>query len=332
MSSAHVFDVRDYGADPTGVHDSARAIQSAMSFAARAGGGSVFLASGTYLCRSVLRADGTTGVRLEGEGSETPGSQPASALRYTGRGDRFISARSSMAFGLRGLGIFADNEEFTGVIVDLSRAESDARPDSAFALIEDCVIMGGNLLTNAGAAISLDRAITSTIRNCNLGNAQTAIRGRTDDATSYSNAIQIYSCHLTHTAVAHISNPGSAWIVEGCTFSALADGRAGAIQCEAVAGALSVIGCWMGDVTSDSGSTWILFHGGGLSVMGNSIGGNQSSTTAISFVGGANRGIDIRANVFDGHLVGVDVGPGQSDITVQSNAFFNVAMEVAGTL
>lgn len=190
----------------------------AITFAVKAGGGVVFFPDGTYLCRNRLVADSSVGVTLAVVGSETSGREAAATVRYTGRSGPFISARLTQRFSFQGLAIFSDNPQFTDVVVDLSHAAGDAPADSAFAWIEDCVIMGGNLLLAASALVSLDRAMVSTIRNCNLGNAQTAILGATDER-SHSNAIHIQGCHLTNTVAAPITNPGSSWLVEGCSFA-----------------------------------------------------------------------------------------------------------------
>ena len=212
-------------------------------------------------------------MRLEGAGGETAGAQPASALFFDGTGQpaesppTLISARSSVAFGLKSLGIFYTNPAFTGVVVNLSQG-------SAFALIEDCVITGDSV-NNARALIWLEDAIEATICNCNLGGAQTAVFGVTDYSHN-SNAIQIYNCQFIGTVNAPIMHPNQAWLIQGCTFEPLYSGFAGAVDCTGVgATGLSVIGCWMGDAAE--GGTWIEFGGAALQVSGNVIGDSLPS-------------------------------------------------------
>lgn len=59
------FNVLDYGADSTGATDTSTAIQAAFDAAAAAGGGTVYLPSGTYLCNTPLVLQ--YGVNLVGE-------------------------------------------------------------------------------------------------------------------------------------------------------------------------------------------------------------------------------------------------------------------------
>jgi hypothetical protein len=319
------FDVVGYGADATGRRDSTAAIQRAIDDAARARGGVVAFPAGTYTCHQPLLADRSTGVRLQGIGTETIDAERVATLRYEGTGKVFISARSTVGFGLTGLGVTYENAAFTGILVDLSGLAAES--NTAFARVEECVLEGTGQ-SGARALVCLDRATISTIANCNLAGAQTAILGRLAD-DRYSNAVQVRSCQFINTVTAPIANPGEAWLVEGCTFEALSDGRAGAISCQLTTRALSVVGCWMGDVAGTLGSAWIEFQGNGLQVAGNLIGGS-TATVAVRFVGGDNAGIDIRGNAFETHAVGVDLGAGQRGVTIQGNAFSSVAVPVAG--
>jgi hypothetical protein len=319
------FDVVAYGADPGGKRDSTAAIQRAIDDAARARGGVVLFPTGTYACRQTLLADRSTGVRLQGVGTETINAERVATLRYEGAGSVFISARSTVGFGLMGLGVTYADAAFTGILLDLSGLATES--NSAFARVEQCVLEGAGH-TGARALICLDRATISTIANCNLAGAQAAILGRLAD-DRYSNAVQVRSCQFINTVTSPIANPGEAWLVEGCTFEGLSDGRAGAISCQLTTRALSVVGCWMGDVAGSVGSAWIEFQGSGLHVAGNLIGGS-SATVAIRFVSADNAGIDIRGNAFDTHAVAIDLGAGQRGVTIQGNAFSSVAVPVAG--
>lgn len=317
------FDVVSYGADASGTSDSTAAIQRAIDDAARAGGGTVFFPAGTYACSRPLNADRSAGVQLLGMGAETVSAERVATLRYEGGGRAFISARSTAGFGISRLGVVYADAAFTGFVVDLS---GTAAGDTAFARVENCVIQGAGQ-SGAGALLCLDRAIISTVTSCNLANARIAILGRTAE-DRYSNAIQVRSCQFISTAAVPITNPGEAWLIEGCTFEPLRSGIAGGITCGLAARALSVIGCWMGDVGGTTG-TWIEFQGRGLQVAGNVIGGSPN-TVAIRMVGGDNAGIDIRGNAFETHAVGVDLGAGQLGVTILANSFSNVATPVAG--
>jgi hypothetical protein len=325
QSGVAMYDVVGYGADATGANDSTAAIQRAIDDAARAGGGVVLFPAGTYTCRRQLTADRSTGVRLLGTGTETVDAARTATIRYEGAGPVFISARSSTGFGLTGLGITYSDPAFTGILLDLSGLADDE--NSAFARIEECVLEGAGP-SGARALICLERATISTISNCNLANAQTAILGRLA-ADRYSNAVQVRSCQFINTVTAPITNPGEAWLVEGCTFEPLGNGEAGAITCKFAASALSVVGCWMGDVGGANGTAWIEFQGSGLQVSGNLINGSPG-TVGVRMLSGDNAGIDIRGNAFDRHAVAVDLGPGQRGVSILGNAFTEVARPVGG--
>jgi hypothetical protein len=319
--------VTDYGADSSGAADSTSAVQAAINAARGSNGGTVFFPAGTYRFDGQLDLDGAIAVRLEGAGGETAGASPGTQLSYTGAGTSFISARSSAGFELLRLGIFYTSSSFTGVLLDLS---SGGQSDTALALIADCVFANAGGPPTAVAAISLDRAIITSVRNCTIKSAQAGIIGVAASG-HYSNAIQVRDSQFVGTVGPAIQNPGSSWLVEGCTFEARTDGSAGAISCGFPAQSLSVIGCWMGDVTSPGASTQIAFRGNGLLVTGNMIGG-QPATTAIAITGTGNIGVDVRANMFDTHATAVNLGSSVSAVGVVGNAFHNVATAVAGSV
>lgn len=258
-----------------------------------------------------------------GIGGRAPGTQ----LRYTGSAPSFISARSTTGFELHRLGVFYTNSAFTRAIVDLSHA---ANSDSALALVSDCVFAAGSSQLTAAAIIDLDQVIISTIRNCSMSGARAAISG-VASSDHYANAIQIQSCQFKDTAAAPIQNPGSSWLIEGCTFEPRHDASAGAVACAYRAQSLSIIGCWMGDVGSSGPSAWISFLGEALLVEGNMIGGSPN-TTAIAIVGSDNAGVEIRANRFDTHAKAVDLGTGLSAAMIVDNVFHNVATPVLGAV
>lgn len=65
-----VFNVQDYGAAGNGTHDDTAAIQSAITAAQAAGGGTVYLPSGTYKTTSTLLISGAS-MTLAGEGASS---------------------------------------------------------------------------------------------------------------------------------------------------------------------------------------------------------------------------------------------------------------------
>ena len=77
---ADVRDVRDYGADPTGTHESAAAIQAALNSAARAGG-VVLVPAGVYIIGQILQIG--SGVTLQGDGMGVTTIRAASGFSPT---------------------------------------------------------------------------------------------------------------------------------------------------------------------------------------------------------------------------------------------------------
>ncbi|MBN9629395.1 MAG: twin-arginine translocation signal domain-containing protein [Actinobacteria bacterium] len=68
--STVVFNVQDYGAAGNGTHDDTAAIQSAITAAQAAGGGTVYLPSGTYKTTSTLLISGAS-MTVAGEGASS---------------------------------------------------------------------------------------------------------------------------------------------------------------------------------------------------------------------------------------------------------------------
>jgi hypothetical protein len=142
-------------------------------------GNKVQLPRGIYLCDQPITANESYGVTIEGpSGISAPGiGQGAGVLlEYTGSGKRFIDARSSFGFTLRGLTIMYSSA-FTGKLVDFTH-DSSCR-DATSMTIDQCQLMGDSTVatgTGANPLINLPGAIGGTFTNLQLGNAYTAVR------------------------------------------------------------------------------------------------------------------------------------------------------------
>src|SRR5205823_5374109 len=106
------------------------------------------------------------------------------------------------------------------------------------ALIEHCFLGGDSNSQNATVLVSLNRAQTCTIRNCDMEYAEVAIRGIAGVSLVlpgvppkkrwFSNAIQVQNNVFRNLSKAAIKNAGEAWLIEGNTFQQLCNGGAGA--------------------------------------------------------------------------------------------------------
>jgi hypothetical protein len=162
-------------------------IQAAVNYAASSTtvgsytvtGNRVQLPRGIYLCDQPITANESYGVTVEGpSGISGPGiGQGAGVLlEHTGSGPRFIDARSSFGFTLRGLTIMYSSA-FTGALVDFTH-DSSGR-DATSMTIDQCQLMGDSTVatgTGANPLINLPGAIGGTFTNLQLGNAYTAVR------------------------------------------------------------------------------------------------------------------------------------------------------------
>ncbi|WP_308116533.1 glycosyl hydrolase family 28-related protein [Leifsonia poae] len=97
----NVYNVTDYGAAGNGTTDDTRAIQSAITAAQTAGGGAVYLPSGTYKTTSTLLISGSN-MTMKGEGAST-----IIAAAFVA-GDIIRVARASSSAPLVANGLFTD--------------------------------------------------------------------------------------------------------------------------------------------------------------------------------------------------------------------------------
>jgi hypothetical protein len=298
----------DFGVVGNGKADDSAAIQRAIDQAHKMGGGTVLLegsAGRNFKCSTPLNFDGRRLVRLSG--SSGPYAGESCQLIYSGRTAPFISLRSCYSIALEGLKLGYTDPAFSGSLVATGHTP-DGGGDSTLLTFDRCMFVGKQDMNPEVRLLDLNLCIISSVRSCEflggaIGIAGVAGAGR----ERYSNAIQIHDSTFREQGSVAIKNPGESWLISGCTFEPLARGTAGAIRQEkdTSSWALTVIGCWMGDVTRPGGC-WIDITQGiayGLTVISNRMAaaGTSPKDTAIR-IGHGTEGVSIIGNRMEGPI------------------------------
>ena len=290
------------------------------------GGGRIHVGAGTYTTSSQINLNGLTGVVIEGPVGRTAGAGAGALLVYTGTAASFVTAQSSIGCRLLNLYIEYTNSGFTGNLIDVRNVSST---DTAFFLMDNCIVTGSGVSTAAGL-VALDKCNSSEIANCDFSNAQAAILGRSSGG--YSNAIRIRGNQFVGLVVCPIVASGQAWLIDGNTFEALQSGAAAAYSYGTGQGGNGVcfLSNWFGDVTN--GGTWITWAGNNLIVRGNYIAGDASAT-GIAVTSSSCFGIEIVSNQFAILNKAVDLGSttGHTNFAVMFNTYTTVTTKVNAT-
>ncbi len=307
-----LFDLRRYGADPTGAAASDAALSGALA-ACGTSGGRIRIPAGSYRFAQPIDLSGRRSVILEGDASATGGGQAATRLVYTGTGDGvFINMNSAVGCQLRGVQITHTDPHYTGTYVKCSNGGAN---DPAFCALFDCVL--GSSAGTGNIHLDLDKCIEFTAERCNFIRGNPSVRGRS--VRGYSNVIRFRDCQWAGCHVVPVQNGGQSWTFEGCAFEGLLSGAAGALSCaepSAAFNGLVVVGCWFGDATA--AGAWIDICGNGVFMGGNYISGNAHGPTGVILRKSA--GVQIAGNLWDQLLIGIDFAVETcQDIVVQGN-------------
>jgi hypothetical protein len=269
------YDIRRYGADPTGVAGSDTALASAIAVCGTVGG-TIRLPNGKYLFTSQIAMNVKTGIILQGDGATTGGIQAATLMTYSGASSPWINMDSSVGCQFRDLQLSSTNAGFSGTYI---RSNNSGSGDPAFNGMSGCVV--GSAAGSGNIHWDLNKHICFTAERCNFIGGKPSIRGA--QAGGYSNVIKFIDCHFAASYQAPVQDGGQAWTFIGCTFEPLTSGAPGALLSNAsgrIWTGTTIEGCWFGDSTATVG-TWIDIYGGSLTFKSNYLSGNQTGSTGI---------------------------------------------------
>lgn len=127
----HVFDVRDYGADPTGVSDSTTAFEAARDAAIAAGGGTVSIPTGDYIVDNLEIDDTCSGINFKGFGGVNntyTGSRLLTPADATSA-DYIFKFSSPSAFNVHFMDMVLTSQNGARVIYDIGTGTKTIRCD-----------------------------------------------------------------------------------------------------------------------------------------------------------------------------------------------------------
>ena len=134
MVNQNVFDVVDFGADPTGVTDSRSAINSAFAACEAAGAGTVLFPNGTYYCSDYVGTTfsaNLTDIKVIGNGSKIS-LNPTTAANYS----LYLYWPNLNSILVKGIEIDGNTKTATGIII----RNQSATASCVSAVVEDCVV------------------------------------------------------------------------------------------------------------------------------------------------------------------------------------------------
>lgn len=297
------FDVKAFGAVGDGVADDTAAIQAAIN-ALSANGGTIFFPNGYYKCTTEINVADKRSIVFQGTGGPTGGAAGAARLSYTGSAARFIDARSSFGFAVRGMYLDIATDVNTSLI-DFSHSAGGG--DAEQMVVENCFLGAAVGGVASAYLLNLSLAICGNFRNNVFSGGDRGAYG----GISYSNAHNFIGNQFIGQKGAPLYNPAERWLVQGNTFEAKSNGSAGAVKSTNDAAFLSFIGNWCGD--ANTSGFWLdlaaadslvvqgnLFSEGqyavacngpynfnGVSLLGNTFSSNASTLTAFYTLAGS---------------------------------------------
>ncbi len=314
------YDLRRYGADPTGVANSDTAFNNAVAVLAQVPGGTIRAPAGLYSFANASTAlNNKSGIVIQGDGGPSSGLQPGTRFQFTGTGSGvWFALNSAQGVQFKGIQFVHTQATFTGTYFQCNNTGSSP---------SGCGLYDCTLGTSVSNVLHLD------INQCQNFSCERVVFQYSGSAGSvrgaqvggYAFNIAFRDCEWFNGSAAPIQNAGphQAWTFSRCDFEGLSqvtNHPAGAILSTAATGTwagLDISGCWFGDVGTAVG-TWIDIYADGFHFHGNYISGNATGTTAITLRPSA--GVVIEGNDFDTFLNGINFATAPtSNVVVQGN-------------
>jgi hypothetical protein len=261
--------------------DDTTTLQGAVNAVRVAGGGVIRSDAGaTYRFGGTLNLDDVRHLTIDGQQSQ---------WIYTGTQADAIRMASAVQVTCKQVRFSTTAPTFTGHVINTGW--SAAQCDPSHLTFDGCEFSGPG---TARAALRLDRAIITTIRECQFTGTAIGILGQDG---SYSNVVRVRDSAFYGLGFCAIYNPGESWTADGNCFEPLASGRAGAVSQDVLLAprALRITANWFGDVTTPGG-TWIAAHALGLTVDGNFFGTAGSGPTDVCLRIFGSHGVSIVGN------------------------------------
>jgi hypothetical protein len=303
----------------SGAYDTA--IASAIS-ALNGIGGTITIPAGVLSFANQIDLHQKKGIIFQGVSSLSQGA-PGTQFLYTGSGAPFINMAGATGCQLKGISFNFNNAGFVGPFVQYG--ESPASVPAAQCAVLDCTFGSafGNLFL-----LDCEKTIELRIERCQFSFSNPAIQMATAPSpTNYTNVIAIRDCVFQSGSQGSIKGCCEGAIIEGCAFEPLASGAAGAINMTADCHALDIIGNWFGDVTANGG-TWITIQGEAINIIGNRIGGDN---TTLGIAINLTKGGSIKGNSFNTLNNAISfAASGCTGFTITNNKFVTVTTPIAG--
>lgn len=325
------YDIRRYGADPTGVVPSDAARAAAIAVAGTTGA-TIRSPGGPYTFANPLDLTGKTYLIFQGDGGAAGGAPAATQWIYTGTQGPMITITAAAGVWFRDMQLTHNNALFTGTYI---QGGNNGTSDCNMCGISNCVL--GNVINGVGNIhLDLDRTILFTATGCNFLYGNPSVRGQKSDGTHYSNVIRFRDCQWVTSYVPPVQQGGQAWLLSGCTFEGVLTATPNVMTAGGIASGAStahfdglvVEGCWFGDATSATPGSWINIFGGEAIISGNYISGINPGSSGILFQNFS--GAMVTGNLFAGLQVGINFASATSkNIICQGNTFTSVGSPYA---
>lgn len=172
MIDENIFNVVDFGADPTGTEDSTSSINNAFAACEAAGAGTILFPAGTYLITNVVGSSGSsnlTDINIVAYGA-TLNSNPSVASNYS----LFLYWPNLNSIKVSGLHVDGNTKTATGIVI----RNQSTTASCVSAIVEDCFVENIHAVNDASitanpVAIYIDsvfEGIKAIIRNCQVEN------------------------------------------------------------------------------------------------------------------------------------------------------------------